>query len=335
MGLHDFSKGVSLTFDNQSNKLGANEHVDSGVTSAMHQIEPANQRGQKATDFTAWSEQEIVAFLERRGEDYDDCLDVYALIARAQLCEQNTGPATKQAADTAQAEQSAEDDALEAFMAEIEQDEKSAAAKKKDSIATDGCDTEDVMDDYIEAHAARTAQGTFQQPPDEPEAADTGLEESEALEHSHRDIQPLEAVDHSKISYAPFKKDFYDESPDVFALDDREVADQRAQLQISVQGRDVPKPVLSFEQCGFPPKLMSAIASAGFSKPTAVQSQVLPVRSSHRKKATGIRRLAATGVTARRWRCQEGTWWESRRRAAERLQRSCCLWWCIWRPSRE
>ena len=43
------------------------------------------------TDFTSWSEKEIVAFLDRRGEDHDDCLDAFALVARAQECEHNTG----------------------------------------------------------------------------------------------------------------------------------------------------------------------------------------------------------------------------------------------------
>ena len=43
------------------------------------------------TDFTSWSEKEIIAFLDRRGEDYEDCIDAFALVARAQECEHNTG----------------------------------------------------------------------------------------------------------------------------------------------------------------------------------------------------------------------------------------------------
>jgi hypothetical protein len=34
-----------------------------------------------ATDFSQWSEAEVRAFLEQRGEDYDDCQDLAALVS--------------------------------------------------------------------------------------------------------------------------------------------------------------------------------------------------------------------------------------------------------------
>lgn len=174
----------------------------------------------------------------------------------------------------------AEDDELEAFMAEIEQDVKKAETEteKKPTKVTAACDIDDGMDEYMQAHAARNereASGAIQSVAE----ADTfDLDDEEAQAEAHREIQPLEDVDHSKISYGAFMKDFYDESPDVFALDDDEVRQHRTQLEISAEGRDVPKLVESFEQCSFTAKLMSTIKSAGFSKPTSVQSQVLPVR---------------------------------------------------------
>lgn len=33
------------------------------------------------TDFSQWSEAEVRAFLEQRGEDYDDCSDMAALVS--------------------------------------------------------------------------------------------------------------------------------------------------------------------------------------------------------------------------------------------------------------
>ena len=33
------------------------------------------------TDFVQWSEAEVRAFLEQRGEDYDDCHDMQALVS--------------------------------------------------------------------------------------------------------------------------------------------------------------------------------------------------------------------------------------------------------------
>ena len=173
-----------------------------------------------------------------------------------------------------------EDDALEAFMAEIEQDVKQAEAgtEKKPSTVT-ACDVDDGMDDYIQAHAARNERAAAGGLQSVVEADTLDADDEDTQVDAHREIKPLEDVDHSKISYEAFKKDFYDESPDVFALDDDEIREQQSQLQISALGREVPKLVTSFEQCSFPAKLMSAIKTAGYIKPTAVQSQVLPVRS--------------------------------------------------------
>jgi ATP-dependent RNA helicase DDX42 len=87
--------------------------------------------GKVATDFTAWSEEEIRSFLDQRGEDFDDCHTFDALVQRAKECETNTGPATRMPTSTAGAVASAgnnknlndkeeEIDPLDAFMAEID-----------------------------------------------------------------------------------------------------------------------------------------------------------------------------------------------------------------------
>ena len=40
---------------------------------------------------------------------------------------------------------------------------------------------------------------------------------------SKRSIEALAPVDHASAAYEPFAKDFYDESPEIFAMDDAEV----------------------------------------------------------------------------------------------------------------
>lgn len=50
----------------------------------------------------------------------------------------------------------------------------------------------------------------------------------------------------------PFEKNFYVESPSVAAMSEREVEEYRQQREITVEGRDVPKPVKSFCDVGFP-----------------------------------------------------------------------------------
>lgn len=50
----------------------------------------------------------------------------------------------------------------------------------------------------------------------------------------------------------PFEKNFYVESPSVAAMSEKDVEDYRKRREITVEGRDVPKPVKSFRDVGFP-----------------------------------------------------------------------------------
>lgn len=54
----------------------------------------------------------------------------------------------------------------------------------------------------------------------------------------------------------PFEKNFYVESPSVAAMSDKEVEEYRLRREITVDGRDVPKPVKSFRDVGFPGNLL-------------------------------------------------------------------------------
>ncbi|GAB2293383.1 hypothetical protein Dimus_027582 [Dionaea muscipula] len=75
----------------------------------------------------------------------------------------------------------------------------------------------------------------------------------------------------------PFKKNFYVESKEVAAMTEREVEDYRRQREITVEGRDVPKPVKSFEDAAFPDYVMEEIKKSGFVEPTPIQAQGWPM----------------------------------------------------------
>ncbi|KAL1099120.1 hypothetical protein V6Z11_D05G142300 [Gossypium hirsutum] len=75
----------------------------------------------------------------------------------------------------------------------------------------------------------------------------------------------------------PFEKNFYIESPSVAAMSDAEVEDYRRRREITVEGRDVPKPVNSFRDIGFPDYVLQEITKAGFVEPTAIQAQGWPM----------------------------------------------------------
>lgn len=79
-----------------------------------------------------------------------------------------------------------------------------------------------------------------------------------------------------------FEKAFYKEDPAVAVRSAAEVDSFRQQYQITVQGRDVPKPVTSFDEAGFPGYVMNEVKAQGFEKPTSIQAQGWPMALSGR-----------------------------------------------------
>ena len=61
-----------------------------------------------------------------------------------------------------------------------------------------------------------------------------------------------------------------------------EVDTFRRDNAIAITGRDVPKPVESFDEAGFPGYVINEVKAQGFSKPTAIQSQGWPMALSGR-----------------------------------------------------
>ncbi|KAK2983816.1 hypothetical protein RJ640_008492, partial [Escallonia rubra] len=75
----------------------------------------------------------------------------------------------------------------------------------------------------------------------------------------------------------PFEKNFYVESPAVAAMSEEEVEEYRLRREITVEGREVPKPVKTFLDTRFPDYVMQEIEKAGFTEPTAIQAQGWPM----------------------------------------------------------
>lgn len=113
----------------------------------------------------------------------------------------------------------------------------------------------------------------------------------EALTNNAEDIMKLTKkkkkdipiVDHSKVTYEPFRKAFYSEATELADISEDDVAILRAELEnITVNGNDIPKPVLKWSQCGFSAQILDVIRDMGFEKPTPIQSQTLPAIMSGR-----------------------------------------------------
>lgn len=75
----------------------------------------------------------------------------------------------------------------------------------------------------------------------------------------------------------PFEKNFYVESPEVERMSEKEVEEYRQRREITIEGRDVPKPIKSFRDTGFPEYVLEEVTKAGFVEPTPIQAQGWPM----------------------------------------------------------
>jgi len=88
----------------------------------------------------------------------------------------------------------------------------------------------------------------------------------------------LAQVDHSEVNYAPFRRNFYREVPELARMSDTEVESYRKQLdEIKVRGKDVPKPLRNWNQAGLTGRVAEVIRRAGFERPLPIQAQAVPV----------------------------------------------------------
>jgi len=84
-----------------------------------------------------------------------------------------------------------------------------------------------------------------------------------------------------------FEKSFYKEAPTVAERSQEDVDAFRKLHQIAVQGKNVPKPVETFDEAGFPGYVINEVKAQGFANPTPIQCQGWPMALSGRD-VTGI-----------------------------------------------
>uniref|UniRef100_A0A8C7XCP9 Probable ATP-dependent RNA helicase DDX46 n=1 Tax=Oryzias sinensis TaxID=183150 RepID=A0A8C7XCP9_9TELE len=93
----------------------------------------------------------------------------------------------------------------------------------------------------------------------------------------------LEPVDHAKIQYEPYRKNFYVEVPELAKMTTEEVNAYRLELEgIMVKGKGCPKPIKTWVQCGVSMKILAALKKQGYDKPTPIQAQAIPAIMSGR-----------------------------------------------------
>ncbi|XP_007238959.1 probable ATP-dependent RNA helicase DDX46 [Astyanax mexicanus] len=93
----------------------------------------------------------------------------------------------------------------------------------------------------------------------------------------------LEPVDHQKIQYESYRKNFYVEVPELARMTPEEVNEYRLELEgITVKGKGCPKPIKTWVQCGTSMKVLNALKKHNYEKPTPIQSQAIPAIMSGR-----------------------------------------------------
>ncbi|KAJ6012082.1 hypothetical protein N7499_012947 [Penicillium canescens] len=92
----------------------------------------------------------------------------------------------------------------------------------------------------------------------------------------------LKTQDWDMNSLPKFEKSFYKEHPDVSERSEEEIQAFRKEKAMAVQGTNVPRPVETFDEAGFPQYVLSEVKAQGFEKPTAIQSQGWPMALSGR-----------------------------------------------------
>ncbi|OLY80791.1 Pre-mRNA-processing ATP-dependent RNA helicase prp5 [Smittium mucronatum] len=85
------------------------------------------------------------------------------------------------------------------------------------------------------------------------------------------------SVDHSKMIYEPFKKDFYIEPIEVRNMSKEEVDELREDLDgIKIRGQNCPKPAIKWTYFGLPSLCIQTIKRLDFKNPTPIQAQSIP-----------------------------------------------------------
>jgi ATP-dependent RNA helicase DDX46/PRP5 len=143
-------------------------------------------------------------------------------------------------------------DPLDAFMSGVKEEVKKVNLEdikkmgdvpgNRSRIRLDERVAEEAMEDVIEPTAA-----------DELDTTDLNPEDILALAAKKAKKKEMATVDHARVKYEPFRKEFYVPPPDVAAMTDEEADLLRLELDsIKIRGVDCPRPVTKWSHYGLP-----------------------------------------------------------------------------------
>lgn len=189
-----------------------------------------------------------------------------------------------------------EDDPLDQYMEDIQKEVHDVLSKSKKKSKRDGAVEENMEwrteedpnneegDERISSDEGGELLSDMEgEDPELIDAGDASDKESGYLSHARRKRIIYEKVDHSKYNYISFKKNFYIEAPEIAKMSWEDVHEYRKQLGgIRIRGRNCPKPVKTWGQCGLSSSVLDTLRKLKFEKPTAIQAQSIPAIMSGR-----------------------------------------------------
>lgn len=190
----------------------------------------------------------------------------------------------KQAEDDEQTRQqndsNDEEDELEAYMATIESKEGKHENKRiKVELTGSGSDNDPDADELDNSKkAVPDGKKNVADLKADIEAVIAGVNSS-----ANKTIKRLNQLGNRQVKYAPFKKDFYQEVPELVQMTQEEVDELRLSLEnIKVVGKSCPKPITCWPHCGLSKRVMEVLKKSNYLSPTPIQAQAIPAIMSGR-----------------------------------------------------
>ncbi|TDL29704.1 P-loop containing nucleoside triphosphate hydrolase protein [Rickenella mellea] len=178
--------------------------------------------------------------------------------------------------DAMEVDEDEEEDPLDAFMSNVKAEVKKVNAEdvKKFGIADSLQRLED-GDEAVEEELEVVA--------DELDTTELNPEDILALAAKKAKKKDLAAIDHARVKYEPFRKEFYHPPPEVADITDDEADLLRLELDgIKIRGVECPRPITKWSHCGLPSSCLDVIKRLNFTSPTPIQAQAIPAIMSGR-----------------------------------------------------
>ncbi|KAI0033772.1 P-loop containing nucleoside triphosphate hydrolase protein, partial [Vararia minispora EC-137] len=171
-------------------------------------------------------------------------------------------------------------DPLDAFMSGVKEEVKKVNEEDMKKMVGSGRLRERLDDRMNEDGPDDVGEGAGE---DELDATELNPEDILALAAKKAKKKDLAAVDHSRVNYEPFRKEFYTPPPDVVAMTDDEAELLRLELDgIKIRGVDCPRPVTKWSHFGLHASVLDVIKRLGYVAPTSIQAQAIPAIMSGR-----------------------------------------------------